>query len=1228
MEARVSDRRAPGHGASALLDSVGRDNTRSAGRNTLASPAGTEGASTDDEDEVFFGPMTTVELKKLNKQRDMHQRSTQAVQPQRVAGATAIQALCRGAFVRQQHRRLAEGVQCATPESSPLPVSAVVQVRAQAAARSIQRLSRGYLARRVFRRRREDLRYLAVAGANSVERRRRMGRTPLAPPEPPPKPKPVPMPMMLSATDSSHASPPIAAPLPRPDTMQGRALADRGPLSPMLPPPQAAAAAAQKPKTAYARSPLRRGLSIRSWFQRPLAAGDTAPPPVPKTPTTPVESPRPHSHKGAARRYLTRLREALRPVRPATPPYLRERGTAQQKQKQPVSLPAGTVRGYGSVASDAQRARHRHRRARSRDCSIVGMPAERRGVRRHCPSTDRTTAAIGSSPYTNSATPVLSFGSVFRLSHIMLVPAGSATAVDYQQPAARSPPPPPPPLRFTAHVRDASDSSGSSHRHADTREAVGAKLAMFKSSIGSLLARPLSPRTLAVTSQPRSLFQPPPPLPRPLPATLSARSTACGPSLLAALAHNRSAENIMGPAAGAAAVVQMPLSAVGAGFGPRAHERPSTATSGTSGTDTDSDVGIAAGVQRMAAPPEPPVRPVRPPARDSMSVSSISSMSVSSLGSVGSVGDASLSSELSDITMESGGGGPSPMDVSPPAVQPPDLPAMPPVESPISPRLSLRLSADAASFGFGLSALTSMLASPVRSPTSPNTPNSTAPERPESEGAEGPSTASEPAAVPVEPMETSDPAEAAEPPTPDKVADPVETADTPAGSDNDTEMQDAPHTDPEPEARSDSPHNLASPTSPASPDAAVGAEPEQSDAAEDELPSDPSETPPAEPGSSSEQEPAEEPDPNTTGAKGMVLARLRSLQSRRQCDTEAKAAEAAAEQQRQQKEKADKAAAGRRFRITQTAGQRDTEAAAAASAGKGKTAAAKLPKMGALQLDRLTKLNTRRNATYMTCQIEKVVEVRGGERPPSPSLLMQMRAQERRVMAGLQTGNDYHSIYSDSSASLSDSDNASSGPDEPPMAEDTRPLSPLLPAADMWGNGDAMSAADLPAMVSPPDAKRKSDEVAESDWEDEQEAPPATTATACAPDDDGQGKRRCREPPRHVQWGVRSVLRAAWLQGRAQPPTTTAEVLPPILVRRANEPDLLVPLPPPPTSTRSKRAASKLAVVKVVTVEYPESTSQLPEDDSSSSGIEDIPDESPDEEYIPRRSARRGGSAR
>ncbi|KAJ1962697.1 hypothetical protein GGI12_002498 [Dipsacomyces acuminosporus] len=68
------------------------------------------------------------------------------------------------------------------------------------------------------------------------------------------------------------------------------------------------------------------------------------------------------------------------------------------------------------------------------------------------------------------------------------------------------------------------------------------------------------------------------------------------------------------------------------------------------------------------------------------------------------------------------------------------------------------------------------------------------------------------------------------------------------------------------------------------------------------------------------------------------------------------------------------------------------------SGGGGGGGSKPLSKMGPLQLDRLTKLNTRRNSTYLTCKIEKYTVTMESERPPSPTTLMQMRAQERKLL--------------------------------------------------------------------------------------------------------------------------------------------------------------------------------------------------------------------------------------
>ncbi|KAJ1731575.1 hypothetical protein LPJ61_002468, partial [Coemansia biformis] len=96
-------------------------------------------------------------------------------------------------------------------------------------------------------------------------------------------------------------------------------------------------------------------------------------------------------------------------------------------------------------------------------------------------------------------------------------------------------------------------------------------------------------------------------------------------------------------------------------------------------------------------------------------------------------------------------------------------------------------------------------------------------------------------------------------------------------------------------------------------------------------------------------------------------------------------------------------------------------------------------------------------------------------------------------MSGLDSGDDYRSIYSSDSASDGYSSDENSGPSSSGLAmkEDTRPLSPMPSTDGAFGHLDAtggdgqsltdsLSAADLPAMMmspSPLDAKRKSTEL-------------------------------------------------------------------------------------------------------------------------------------------------------
>ncbi|KAJ2491311.1 hypothetical protein IWW37_002393 [Coemansia sp. RSA 2050] len=201
---------------------------------------------------------------------------------------------------------------------------------------------------------------------------------------------------------------------------------------------------------------------------------------------------------------------------------------------------------------------------------------------------------------------------------------------------------------------------------------------------------------------------------------------------------------------------------------------------------------------------------------------------------------------------------------------------------------------------------------------------------------------------------------------------------------------------------------------------------------------------PLAPSPEEEKEGEEEKKPESDD--GPVSARLRSLRPRKLASAQGDAD-------------------GRRFRATQNANRKNAEG------GK------PLAKMGNLQLDRLTKLNTRRNATYMACRIERFTVIREGDRPPSPSSAMLARAKERMSME------------------ISDDD------DDDDDDDDVRPLSPLFSSEDEEGGGAG-------------DAKRKS-----------------TDSVSPALGSAGEGrcmliKKVCRRPLR-VQWGSRSVLRDA-----------------------------------------------------------------------------------------------------
>ncbi|KAJ2745562.1 hypothetical protein GGI20_002049 [Coemansia sp. BCRC 34301] len=285
------------------------------------------------------------------------------------------------------------------------------------------------------------------------------------------------------------------------------------------------------------------------------------------------------------------------------------------------------------------------------------------------------------------------------------------------------------------------------------------------------------------------------------------------------------------------------------------------------------------------------------------------------------------------------------------------------------------------------------------------------------------------------------------------------------------------------------------------------------------------------------EEEEEEEDP--------VRARLRSLRSRRLANNSAAEKPVAETNQR-------------RFRATQSINGR-----AASSSRLGDRS---LAKMGTLQLDRLTKLNTRRNATYMACRIERFPVICDGARPPSPSSAMLARAQERKKLTEPTSDVDDESMSDEEY----DEDYAS----EDHIADDVRPITPDFSEDDV--EYPSVPATDNPVAMPgtcgmASDIKRKSIEVAED-----------SSSSSCVS------------------------------------PAQRSESTGPILVNRD----------PPPSNpgqpSPSKSAVSDLCIVRVACIEYP---SHISDDDmfvdAAESQPESVsnPEDSPDE-FVPRRSTR------
>ncbi|KAJ2659271.1 hypothetical protein IWW48_003608 [Coemansia sp. RSA 1200] len=365
----------------------------------------------------------------------------------------------------------------------------------------------------------------------------------------------------------------------------------------------------------------------------------------------------------------------------------------------------------------------------------------------------------------------------------------------------------------------------------------------------------------------------------------------------------------------------------------------------------------------------------------------------------------------------------------------------------ISPRLSLRLSSDASTFGFGLSALASLISSDDASAAA----------------AEAKEEEKEVVVAQTGSGESKDVEAAAT-----RVSDEVDSDRMSLDVIEDAQQQSEPHS-------------------------SVSAKKE--------------ETMPKEPivaDSAREEEDMENP----------IHARLRSLRSRR-----------LQQQQQQQEKERSLTMASSASAEPASKGQKSKKKPEPTAASGGPAKKKPLSKMGPLQLDRLTKLNTRRNATYMTCKIELVVVQKDGERPPSPSLVMQEKAQLRRALRGPDNeAFEYHSIYSESSGD-EDAEEAEEegGGDLRALVEHTcaltPPSSPYASADEAADGGDCAAAAAAAADVRRKPAAGRV-----------RAGPDSAQQQQKTSDESGANKKQCCRP--RVRWGSRSVLQNTWLLGR------------------------------------------------------------------------------------------------
>ncbi|KAJ2086274.1 hypothetical protein IW138_005798 [Coemansia sp. RSA 986] len=1096
----------------------------------------------DEEDEVFFGPMSRAELKRLHEGRDIHRRSTEML---------TLTPLCEDdddsersgnsnppePHTEHQHQHQSQDqdqnqnqsqdqapkpevpqtlqvpTQCATPELSPMGgIAQQAKHDETAAAVVIQSYFRRALAKDTCKRRRNDLRFLAMKGSLSVERRRRpttassqrgpvneANQLPRMPRAPPPM-----LPIAPKARSALHPKVPLPAlPITKDSGASG--------WQEVVPAPLLSASIMREKKQPQsagivASSPLRRGLSIRNWFHRQPTQQET----------------------------ISQATGIPLPSRPSTA----------------TTLPAKQTADLMRVDSD-----------NTSDSSTL-------------PSAPSRFHRDGGQPGSSAVGTKLN---MFKSSLGSLLTRSSSTLRFNEPPSNTRKPVGGEPLVSPGVFGDVA----APMHTAPIKQRAMMEEVMFV----DMLAESTSTAAATANQQPPSSN--PTHIPKPPHHHVSSSNTPYSRSMIPRVPRLASAPSVGRSAtAGASSNKRAVPPRVGSG------KRDS------SSTDTDEDLGIAAAVSKltngsvssiavdgeeeadahsfvvmptsaMAVPteltaasqstdeilPSPPLAA----ARDHYSVATSSDVSMIEVPS--GAEDQPCSGEESDPELVHVADTSNAKDLDNafgvPTTKEPDS-SMLGIGSMtnISPRLSLRLSSDASTFSFGLSALASLINSEENGGI-----------KSEEDSAACPSddhiSESDKAGNAPEESSENQPLEERK----DDIQSPEETKDTNDTNDiKDSEQPEEP----------DQSHNSPPPA-------------------------------PAEEHSESKttDAPVEEDMDNP------IHARLRSLRSRRLQD----------------KPHAAPITPNNTMEYSSGKSKKATDS---------KTKP--LSKMGPLQLDRLTKLNTRRNSTYMTCKIEFFVVQKDGDRPPSPSLLMQEKALLRRALKNPggdsqeeEAGDsEYHSIYSNPSGDDEEEDEN----DVESLVDDTYPLSPYASSDEFEPVKELSSANEPEVMGSTSDVKRKSIEL---------EAEPTTrrgTASRIQKQEPCSNKKQCRRP--RVHWGSRSVLQNTWLLGNrrktlaregdngresgsencnvpgksilvrsAEPPVASTEEAKP---KEAGGSGFLASRA---AKRSSKAAPPDLNLIRVSCIEYPDSLQDI-EDLYSDDGEKSIESDSSDEYMEPR----------